>query len=414
MINSIWPSFQSWRLDDLPVSAEITAPALLSFAIFWISTLPFLYLSIPALRWIFLIKLLVMPLFGVALFTWAVTAAHGFGSLFSLPSNVQPGWSVGYAFCYTITVGISGCATFGLNQGDLTRYAHNPRGTWLAQLALPITITLIEFLGTVLAASSQVLYGRVIWNPLDIVLLWDNRPAKFFAGFLFAFAMITTNVAGNSIPFGNDLMGLFPKYINIRRGQFVCAILGFAICPWLIEVKATSFLAFLNGYSVFLGPLTGVIMTDFWLVRNGRNIEVCHLYKPQGIYWYTRGWNMVAIASFLIGVVPLLPGLAYQINPSVPGISRGYLEVASLSWIDGAVFSRYIIFSSLLMVLMRAVDSVAYYLLYRLFPFPIHTKEEDTAMQANPDVSMLESDLSESNFHHSNEKHSLNSSSVLV
>ncbi|KAF8224718.1 hypothetical protein L208DRAFT_1409797, partial [Tricholoma matsutake] len=66
-----------------------------------------------------------------------------------------------------------------------------------------------------------------------------------------------TNITGNSIPFANDLTGLFPKYINIRRGQFLCAILGFAICPWEIEAKATRLLSFLGGYAAFLGPLLG-------------------------------------------------------------------------------------------------------------------------------------------------------------
>ena len=141
---------------------------------------------------------------------------------------------------------------------DITRYAHSPRGAWVTQaVALPVTITLTELLGTVMAASAQVVYGQVLWNPLDVVTLWDNRAAKFFAGLFFTIANIGTNVTGNSIPFGNDLTGLFPKWINVRRGQFICAILGFAICPWEIEAKAERFLAFLNGYTVFLGPLLG-------------------------------------------------------------------------------------------------------------------------------------------------------------
>jgi nucleobase:cation symporter-1, NCS1 family len=83
--------------------------------------------------------------------------------------------------------------------------------------------------------------------------LWTNRPGKFFAGLLFAFANIGTNVTGNSIPFANDATGMFPKYINIRRGQLLCAILGFVINPWAIQAKAARFLAFLNTAS-FSGP----------------------------------------------------------------------------------------------------------------------------------------------------------------
>jgi nucleobase:cation symporter-1, NCS1 family len=298
MIEAIWPSFKTWHLDSLPPGSFITAPELLSFTLFWLASLPFLYLSVPALRWMFMIKVVVMPFFGVALFTWALTAGHGWGPLFSIPNNISNGWSIGYAFCYTITATISGNASesmtvfvltsgimltvisaFAINMPDITRYARSPRASWITQaVALPVTITLTELLGTVMAASSQVLYGQVLWNPLDVITQWDNRAAKFFAGLCFAFANIGTNVTGNSIPFvsqhtvrislhlinfyyfpqqANDLTGMFPKWINIRRGQFICAILGFAICPWEIEAKAARFLAFLNGYTVFLGPLLG-------------------------------------------------------------------------------------------------------------------------------------------------------------
>ena len=149
-------------------------------------------------------------------------------------------------------------AAFAVNMPDITRYARSPRGTWVTQaVALPVVITLTELLGTVMAASAQVVYGQVLWNPLDVVTLWDNRAAKFFAGLCFAFANIGTNVTGNSIPFANDLTGMFPKYISVRRGQFICAILGFVICPWEIQAKATRFLAFIQGYTIFLGALLG-------------------------------------------------------------------------------------------------------------------------------------------------------------
>ena len=359
MLEAIWPSFKSWHINALPASSAITAPGILSFALFWIFSLPFLWLSIPALRWVFMVKIVLMPFFWVALFTWALTAAHGWGPLFSIPSTVEQtsGWTLGYAFCYTMTASIGGNATFAVNMPDITRYAHNRKHAWQTQIiALPVFITLTELLGTVLAASSQIIYGQVLWNPLTVVLLWNNRAAKFFAGFLFAFANIATNVSGNSVPFANDLTGLFPAYINIRRGQLICAVLAFAICPWLIQAKAARFLAFLNGYSVFLGPLTGILMADYFLVRRGRGLNVYNLYRPHHEpYWYTGGVNPRAIAALLIGIAPLLPGLINQVNPTATaGIGRGILSFYSMVWLDGLV-----------------IAGLSYYLLFLAFPFPV-------------------------------------------
>jgi cytosine/uracil/thiamine/allantoin permease len=89
MIEAIWPSFKIWHLNSLPASGSITAPDLLSFSIFWIVSIPFLCLSIPALRWMFMAKIALMPLFYVSLFTWALTAGHGIGPLFSSQVGVR-------------------------------------------------------------------------------------------------------------------------------------------------------------------------------------------------------------------------------------------------------------------------------------------------------------------------------------
>ena len=244
---------------------------------------------------------------------------------------------------------------------DITRFAHDRHEAWQAQFLLPVCITLTEVLGGVLAASAQVIYGKVLWNPLDVVSLWDNRAGKFFAGLLFAFANIITNVAGNSVPFANDLMGFFPKLVNIRRGQIVCAILGFAICPWLIQAKAERFLGFLNGYTVFLGPLIGILVADYWLVCKGKGFMVRSLYQAGGkniLYWYTAAINCRAIVALFIGIVPLLPGLAHNINPNL-SVSRGAQAYCSMSWLIGCVQSL-----------------VSYYLLYLVSPWQLQLGEE--------------------------------------
>lgn len=172
-----------------------------------------------------------------------------------------------------------------------------------------------------------------------MVKMWDNRAAKFFAGLIFAFVNMGNIISGNSVPFGNDAMALFPRYLTIRRGQYLCAILAFAICPWKIEASASRFLAFLNGYSIFLGPLAGVILTDYYIVRRMAHYNVYNLYKPRGIYWHWNGVNLRAIAAFLVGMLPQLPNLVYQIDPSATKLSRGYINFTSMSWLEAVVFA---------------------------------------------------------------------------
>ena len=76
----------------------------------------------PALRWFFLVKMCLMPLLGVSLFTWAVTAAKGFGPLIRLPNKIEDGKTLGYAFCYAITTAISACSSLFTLSLISTRY----------------------------------------------------------------------------------------------------------------------------------------------------------------------------------------------------------------------------------------------------------------------------------------------------
>lgn len=89
-------------MHSLPKSAEVTAPDLLSFVLFWLGSLPFLFVPISSLRWVFVVKIVIAPLFYIALFTWALTASHGVGPLFSIPNKVTDGYTIGAVFCSTI------------------------------------------------------------------------------------------------------------------------------------------------------------------------------------------------------------------------------------------------------------------------------------------------------------------------
>jgi len=90
-------------------------------------------------------------------------------------------------------------------------------------------------------SAGITLYGQVLWNPLTLIDRWDNRAAAFFISFVFALGTLGTNVSANSLSAGNDMTALCPRYINIRRGQVICALLGgWALCPWEILARCVA------------------------------------------------------------------------------------------------------------------------------------------------------------------------------
>jgi hypothetical protein len=126
---------------------------------------------------------------------------------------------------------------------------------------------------------------------------------------------------------------LFPRFVDIRRGQVLCALVGgWALCPWLILASAEGFLSFMNAYSIFLGPFAGVIAVDYYLVRAGR-VDVPALYRPRGRYRYAAGVNWRAALALLVSVPPNLPGLVRAISPGVR--IGGAQDVFDFAWIFG-------------------------------------------------------------------------------
>src|SRR4051812_44163139 len=129
---------------------------------------------------------------------------------------------------------------------------------------LPIVFTFISFIGIAASSAGAASYGVLEWDPMALISNWSSRACRFFAAFSFALAALGVNISANSISAANDLTALFPEYVNIRRGQLLCAIFSWALVPWKILESAGSFLNFMAAYAVFLGPIAAIMVFDFW------------------------------------------------------------------------------------------------------------------------------------------------------
>lgn len=181
---------------------------------------------------------------------------------------------------------------------------------------LPLVFTFIAFIGIAASSAGAVKYGELNWDPIALISHWDNRACRFFGAFSFALAALGVNISANSLSAANDLTALFPRFVNIRRGQLICAVVAWALVPWKILKSAGSFLNFMAAYAVFLGPIAAIMVTDFWLIHK-RKYDTLALYQPHGIYRYNHGWNWRAIVAFFVGVAPNMPGFINSINPNI-------------------------------------------------------------------------------------------------
>ncbi|EIM89091.1 uncharacterized protein STEHIDRAFT_129629 [Stereum hirsutum FP-91666 SS1] len=135
--------------------------------------------------------------------------------------------------------------------------------------------------------------GPIIHQPATLhgsALGWVST--VWFIAASFIIAQLGTNISANSISAGCDLTALFPRFINIRRGGYVAAIVGLCMCPWNLLKDGTTFATYLSAYSVFLSSIAGVMITDYYLIRKG-HYRVADLYnaRKDGWYSYTYGVN---------------------------------------------------------------------------------------------------------------------------
>ncbi|CAI7649615.1 unnamed protein product [Penicillium glandicola] len=330
MIGAIWPSYLDLP-NDIPESQGITTNGMVAFFIFWLIQVPFLYMHPNKLRWLFTIKSVLVPIAWIAILIWAFVTVKGGGGVFSKQAPTVSGSKYSWLFLANMTSVLGNYATLSVNQSDFSRYSRiSPRWQLLYIPMLPIVFTFIAFIGIAASSAGQVEYNlsSIPWDPTVLISYWPNRACRFFGAASFALASLGVNISANSLSAANDFTALAPRYINIRRGQILCALLSWCLVPWKILESAGNFLNFMSAYAIFLGPIAAIMLCDFWVVNRCR-YDTLALYQPNNpIYRYEfsipglsgktiSGTNWRAVVSFIVGVVPSLPGLINTVNSHI-------------------------------------------------------------------------------------------------
>jgi NCS1 family nucleobase:cation symporter-1 len=115
-------------------------------------------------------------------------------------------------------------------------------------------------------------------------------------------------MAANVVSPSFDFSNLAPKYISFRMGGLITALLGIVSFPWVLFSNVGAYIfTWLVGYGSLLGAIGAVMIVDYWILRR-RHLDLADLYKHEGRYAYSGGWNWRAILAVLVGVVPVVPG----------------------------------------------------------------------------------------------------------
>lgn len=345
MLKAIFGNDLDTRIKDTIHAESIDSFGLLSFFIFWLCQLPFIYLHPHTVRHLFTVKAIACPIAGFAFLIWTMVKAGGAGPVVRQPATVH-GSAYAWAYIDSTMNALANFATLIVNDPDFTRMARRPQSaTWSQFISIPIFFSVTCLIGVLVSSASNLLYGETYWDPLDVLEQFlgkekygksGSRAGVFFISLGFALAQVGTNISANSVSAGTDMTALLPKFMNIRRGGFICAIVGAAICPWTLLSSSSMFTTYLSAYAVFLSSIAGVVFCDYYILKKGYlKLKDLYIADNSSKYYYWHGINLRAYAAYICGILPNIVGFVGATKTHVVPI--GASRVYELSYFTGYI-----------------------------------------------------------------------------
>jgi nucleobase:cation symporter-1, NCS1 family len=294
----------------VPAWGHFPHGAAICFLTFWLINLGVILKGIEYIRVLQGISAPILLGVGVLLLGWAYRAAGGFGPMLTTPSR----FSNSSEFLKFLVPALNGTvgfwATISLNIPDFTRFARSQRQQLIGQaLALPTTMTLYSLIGILVTSATVVIYGTGIWDPVQLLSRFHSPVAVVISLFAILLATLNVNIGANVVSPANDFSNLWPRKISFRTGGVITCLMGIALMPWkLLANYKTFILGWLGGYAAFLGPVAGIMICDYFVVRK-RTLVVADLYLRHGQYEYAGGFNWRAIAALALAAGTALVGL---------------------------------------------------------------------------------------------------------
>src|SRR3954449_7288187 len=208
------------------------------------------------------------------------------------------GWASISAMIGAIALVVSYFSGPMLNFGDFARYGKSfaavKRGNFLG---LPVNFLMFSLLVVITAAATVPVFGELITDPVQTVARIDSTLAIVLGALTFTIATIGINIVANFISPAFDFSNVSPQRISWRAGGMIAAVGSVLITPWNLYNSPDVIHYTLETLGAFIGPLFGVLIADYYLVRRQR-VVVDELFtmSTTGSYWYRNGFNPTAVA----------------------------------------------------------------------------------------------------------------------
>ena len=299
--------FEGWK--SLGGTGEV-----IGFMMFWALNLWVVLRGAESIKWLETLSAPLLVLVGIGLLVWALPNVS-MTELLAQPPKRPEGASVYGYFFAGLTAMVGFWATLSLNIPDFSRYAKSQKDQILGQIfGLPLTMFLFAALGVVMTAASEKLVGVTVSDPVSLIGHIQSPGWVALAMALIIIATLSTNTAANIVSPTNDFQNIAPKLINRTKAVMLTGFVGLALMAHELLKKLgllvsevsleTVYSNWLLGYSSLLGPIAGIMVVDYFIIRQQR-LDLAGLYRD-GVY---PAWNWNGFIAFAVPVLLTLLSL---------------------------------------------------------------------------------------------------------
>jgi NCS1 family nucleobase:cation symporter-1 len=333
LLEALWPGIATLPL-LLPEWVGLSTGEFLCFMAFWTINLWIAVSGMDSIKFLETWGSPFLLLVGAALFVWAWQRAGGLGPMLENPERPEGGAGLGTVFGAGLTSAVAFWGTMALSIPDFSRFAKSQKDQIVGQaVGLPVTMAVFAFIGAAVTNATVVIFGTRIGDPVELLSRVGGPLMVVIAMLGLTVATLTTNIAANVVAPANGFANMVPSKISFRAGAVITAIVGILMFPWRLYSDAQNYIfTWLIGYGALLGPVAGILIVDYFVLRRGR-LEVDELYRRHGPYEYTGGVNWLAMLALALGVAPNLPGFLGALG--VAEVSALWSTIYNWAWFVG-------------------------------------------------------------------------------
>ena len=293
--------FESWA--PLGGTGEV-----LGFFIFWFANIAVVIRGSESIKHLETLAAPLLLIVAIGLVAWAFPKVS-ISEVLATPATRPEGAPLLSYFMAALTAMVGFWATLSLNIPDFSRFAKSQKSQIAGQIiGLPLTMFLFSGLGVLLTSASLGLVGETVSDPINLIGKIDNTLWVVLSMLMIVLATISTNTAANVVSPTNSFQNIAPKYINETKGVLLTGFIGIALMSWELAKKLgwlesdvsveSLYSNWLLGYSSLLGPIAGIMIVDYFLIKQQR-YELADLYISGRTY---PDWHIPGLVAFLAPV----------------------------------------------------------------------------------------------------------------